>query len=455
MAHLTDMEELLATIPGINIRDYMREAMNCYMAGAYRGAMVLSYIALFDDLLVKLGELGSVNATAKVIHGEAHKKKTDQDVYESYLIDQLTSKSFISGLDSSFLHTLRNLRNKSAHPSGHKPSAEEARFIFHETITRFLSQPILSTTHLVDELVARLGNTNFFPSVSISDIAAVVVDETSTLHDEAIPQLVPKLTNGAASAEAALKTNSKYFLIGLASLDKPTSNASIQTKVLSAKADDSTFEDLITQLLSANGKLVVGLSGTTMIRIRAIIAKKIAETASTVNEAKLIHPTSTLFAISKAISEADFVTTFASELKSLFEKRAHSPFVVKLVQNKPLLLPIFFPILLANAGSYDFGTANVFAGAVEAVDEALGALLSDAQAFELLIAIKKAAGNGAWSALGIANANFAGIPTLRKKAIAHIEADGSVAMAYVESKLGEVESATDFITSTLTDEVTA
>src|SRR5690242_11100331 len=116
------MEELLATIPGTSIRDYMFEAMNCYMAGAYRGCVVLSYIALFDDLLSKLGELASINTAAKTIFTEASKRKNDQDVYESYLIDQLTSKSLLSGLDSEFLKTLRTLRNKSAHPSGHKPS---------------------------------------------------------------------------------------------------------------------------------------------------------------------------------------------------------------------------------------------------------------------------------------------------------------------------------------------
>ncbi|MEW5607110.1 hypothetical protein, partial [Pseudomonas juntendi] len=75
MAHLTDMEELIATISDAEIRDYMREAMSCYMAGAYRGSIVLSYIALFDDILVKLGELAKVNTVAKTISDEAFKKK--------------------------------------------------------------------------------------------------------------------------------------------------------------------------------------------------------------------------------------------------------------------------------------------------------------------------------------------------------------------------------------------
>ena len=221
MAHLTDMEELLARIPGADIRDYMREAMSCYMAGAYRGALVLSYIALFDDLLAKLGELGNVNSAAKLIFTEATKKKADQDVYESYLIDQLTSKSLISGLDSSFLTTLRTLRNKSAHPSGHKPSPEEARFVFFEAIDRFLSKPILSTTQLVDELFARLKNSNFFPSTTISDIRNVVRDEIANLHDEAMPQLVAKMTSAVTSADASIKKNSSYFLIGLSKLNQP------------------------------------------------------------------------------------------------------------------------------------------------------------------------------------------------------------------------------------------
>ncbi len=189
----------------------MREAMSCYMAGAYRGALVLSYIALFDDLLAKLGELGNVNSEAKLIFTEATKKKADQDVYESYLINQLTSKNLISGLDSSFLTTLRTLRNKSAHPSGHKPSPEEARFVFFESIDRFLSKPILSTTQLVDELVTRLKNSNFFPSTSISDIRNVVRDEIVNLHDEAMPQLVIKMASAVTSADASIKKNSSFF----------------------------------------------------------------------------------------------------------------------------------------------------------------------------------------------------------------------------------------------------
>jgi hypothetical protein len=452
LAHLTDFEELLASIPRVDIRDYMREAMNCYMAGAYRGSLVLSYIALFDDLLAKLGELANVNATAKTIFLEATKKKDDQDVYESFLIDQVTSKNLITGLDSSFLKTIRTLRNKSAHPSGHKPSPEEARFIFFEVVDRFLSKPILSTTHLVDDVVARLKNTNFFPSTTISDIRNVVRDELASLHDEAMPQLVAKMGGAITSADAATGKNASFFLIGLSKLDSAAANSALQSKLLGPKADDAAYHDLLTQALSANGKLLSGLNGTTVERIRAMLAVKISEITSTLSETKLIHPTSALISISSAVPEADFVATFKPELKALFEKRSHSEFVVKLVREKPSLLSIYLPILLAKAGASDFVTANSFSNAVDKLDESLSALLTDEQAFQLVIAITKAASWGAWSAKAVVSAKFAGTPSLRSKTLTFAEANEAAASAYINAQLGEAKPISEFVAANLTDE---
>lgn len=452
MAHLTDMEELLAKIPSADIRDYMREAMNCYMSGAYRGALVLSYIALFDDLLAKLGELGNVNATAKAIYQDASKKKTDQDVYESYLIDQLSSKNLISGLDASFLTTLRTLRNKSAHPSGHKPSPEEARFIFYETISRFLSQPILSTTQLVDELVARLKNSNVFPVSTLTEVMVVVADETKSLHDEAMPQLVVKLAAAVASTDATTSQNASLFLIGLAGTDRPAANSAIQSKLLTAKADSADYAEVLTPVLSANGKLMLGLNGATVGRLRAVIADKIASLTGTLSESKLVHPTNTLSSIATSMPEAQFAVDFKAELEALFEKRAHSEFVVKLVASKPTLLPIYFPKLVAKAGSSDYGTANTLANSIDTLDPSLSALLSDEQSFQLIVAVMKAADGGAWSAKGIARAKFAGTPLLRQRALAYVEAEPTAAADYVQSKFAFTKSIRDFVASTLTDE---
>jgi hypothetical protein len=121
------MEELVSSVQREEIRDYMSESLSCYMAGAYRASVVFTFIALFDDILAKLGELGKLNKKAKTVFDSAIQKRADQEVFETYLIDQLKSNSLLTALDAGFLETLRTLRNKAAHPSGHHASAEEAR----------------------------------------------------------------------------------------------------------------------------------------------------------------------------------------------------------------------------------------------------------------------------------------------------------------------------------------
>lgn len=453
MAHLTDLEELLATIPGSDIRDYMREAMNCYMAGAYRGTLVLSYIALFDDLLIKLGELGQINADAKQVHTDAVKRKGDQDVYENFLIDQLTSKNLITVLDGSFLTTLKSLRNKSAHPSGHKPSAEEARFVFFETVSRFLAKPILSTTHLVDQLVARLSNSNFFPSTTVADITSVVVEETKTLHDEAMTQLVAKVCKEVLSPDATRKANAVCLLIGLARLERDSSKAALQSKLIVQKADDASYANVITQTISANGKLVVGLTPATVGRIRAVLSKKIEETTNAVAESKLLHPTSALSSIAATLPVADLLAVYKPEFEALFAKRAHSTFVVKLVQDCPALLPLYMPQLLARAGSSTFDVAKSVATAIDSLDAPLAALLSDEQALQLVAAIIKTAEWGTWAAKGVVNSKFSDAPALRAKARAFVEANGAAASAYLATELGATLKFDSFVADHLTDDV--
>jgi hypothetical protein len=451
VAHLTDMEELLATTPATPIRDYMREAMNCYMAGAYRGCIVLSYIALFDDLLGKLGELGKVNAAAKSVYSDAMKKKSDQDVFESYLIDQLSSKTLISGLDAAFLNTLRTLRNKSAHPSGHKPSPEESRFIFFETITRFLSRPILSTTQLVDEIVGRLNNANFFPTTISSDIKTIVEEEISSLHDEAIPQLIVKLIGSIVSADPTLAKNSGSFLIGLAQLDKASVNKELQSKVLTAKSDDPQYSPIVLQLLSANGKLIVGLSTVCMARVRQVLSKQIDDVTASVTESKLLHPTSTITSIAKHLDEAALLSNFKPELEKLFEKRPYSQNLLTTLVGRTGVFAIYFDIVLAKAGSSDFGTANAFASSVENIDAALSALVSDEQAFQLVVAVLKAANWGSFGAQDLRQAKFAGAPVLRAKATTHAMENTTAASAYLAEKLALAKSSEEFAAEYLTD----
>lgn len=271
LAHLTDMEELVGSIQSPLIRDYMMESLACYMAGAYRASVVLTFIALFDDILSKLAELGKVNKKAKVISDSASQKKADQEVFETFLIDQLKANALLSSLDSTFLETLRVLRNKSAHPSGHHASAEEARFVFHEAISRFLSKPILSTTQLADEVLASLGNENLFPSISINVIAKVTTKELQNIHPETFPYLISKLLEKTVGGDNSATKNAKFFLNGLARGGAPEALPALKKYVVEKCVADKKYWNVVVSLLCANGKLFQGLDEVTYERLRVIV----------------------------------------------------------------------------------------------------------------------------------------------------------------------------------------
>jgi hypothetical protein len=152
------------------------------------------------------------------------------------------------------------------------------------------------------------------------------------------------------------------------------------------------------------------------------------------------------------MSEADFLATFKPEIEALFKKRAHSEFVVKLVKDKSSLLPIYLPTLLAKAGSTDFASANSFSNAVEALDSSLAEILTDEESLQLIVAIMEAANWGAWSAKAAVSAKFAGVPTLRSKAVGFITAHETAAFDLIEKKLSETKPMSEFVAANLTDE---
>jgi len=161
---LRDREELVAQVVRADARDYMAEALRCYNADAFRACVVLSYIAVFDDLREKLVPLTKVNSTAKTIHQDIEKKAKDQEVFESDLANRLASTGLIDAGQKTKLDTIIQLRNKSAHPSRIHASAEQARFVFSDVIEHFLSKPTLQTMHAADAVLAALPQGNYFPS---------------------------------------------------------------------------------------------------------------------------------------------------------------------------------------------------------------------------------------------------------------------------------------------------
>lgn len=439
MPHLKDMEELLFTVTDSNTRDYMKESMACYMASAYRASVVLSAIALFDDLLKKLGELGRVNAKAKTIFDVSSKKRDNQEVFESYLIDQLKSNSLLPGLDADFLEKLRWFRNKAAHPSGHHSSAEEARYVFAEVINRFLAKPILSTTQLADEVLASLPTSNFFPSTSLPEIKKVVEVSLSNLHYEVYPYLICKLLERVLDKEKEFRVNSKYFLSGMACIDDPNINKAIRKYVIEKKSSDKKYLNVVLILLGSNGKLFSDLDDITYQRLKVFIKERIETIDPDVAASAASHPGILFMELFENCPAELVFEKLHNEFDKFLEKFPFSAVALKRIAKHPLPFDLIIRNLIRRASASDVEIANEFIENIDLIEQFLVSLMKPVDAFKMLVGVILAAKCGADLSIDARNSHFSSSPKLRAKANKYLTEDSDAAMKILEEIVGKAE----------------
>ncbi|MGF1788921.1 hypothetical protein L4D00_24345 [Photobacterium swingsii] len=429
MAKLTDMEELASTIIDKNVQSYMREALTCYMTGAYRATIVLSYIALFDDIIAKLDVLAKVNRKARRIYDEVSKKRADQEVFESDLINQLSSNNLMSSLDTTFLDILRKLRNKAAHPSGHQPSAEEARFIYYESISRFLSKEILSTTQLADEILVSTGDKNLFPSTDISIIAKVVKKELESIHHETYSYLVNKLLDKVISSDDAVSKNASFFLTGMTfNSDNEESIGAIRKYLIENKSQDDKFYFMIIRTITSNPKVLDGVDDITFQRLRVIIEERISNVESTLGHSRFSHPVS-MFSSMFGVTEDSLIKRyFTDELNHLFKRFLYSSYLINNLGKSELAKENYINTLYSKAGSSDFDTANYFARNCYDIADDLDVILTEKDSFVLVLHVIKAADWGAFGSKDMRKAKFGSMPKIRDKARSYDSSNTAGAM---------------------------
>lgn len=417
MAYLRDMEELIGTIEDINMQSYMREALRCYMADAHRACIIMSFITIHENIYTKLDRLSLVNSTAKKIYDEITPLRENQSVFEKEMVDRLSKENIISKLDASFVTLLGNLRNKSAHPSGHSPSAEEARYIFSESISRFLSKPILSAHQVSDEILESLGGGNLFPTLKVSDYATIVQHELSKMSLEGLPYLLNKLISNLDSTNETIKTNALRFILGMGYEGaKDETISSIKRILIEKQTHKTERESCIIPIISCNYKLLEDLSPPTYIRLNEVIIKNNDQTDLASPTNKIKNPLQNLNAISKLSPEISKLH-FTRSASAIINKFKYNTDLYQIVENSSWMMDLLFEALLDEARNYDFANANNFAKFIVNVDAIVCKILTSKQCFSLLAGIYKANTYGANYSEKIVANEFKSIPLIKEKAL--------------------------------------
>jgi hypothetical protein len=178
---IRDLEELLLRVPDLDSREFMKEAVRCYQAGAYRASVVMAVAAGMDDLRRKLNRLASSGASTQAVTTAAksiEEQFQQQKPFEGSLISAAASGvGFITPSEQKKLTLLLTTRHLNAHPSGHPSSSEEARDAIASMIDIVLSRPGLMGAVAAKDLVSRITKPTFYPTLKRPDDAFPVVKE--------------------------------------------------------------------------------------------------------------------------------------------------------------------------------------------------------------------------------------------------------------------------------------
>lgn len=417
MAKLRDMEELIEEIVDVNMKSYMREALTCYMTDAFRACIVLSFIAIFEDIYAKLDGLAKTNATARDIHNQIKKQRDEQKVFESDLLTRLKAAQIISELDAEFLDVLRKLRNKAAHPSGHRPTAEEARYVFAETIDRFLAKPVLSTTQVADQIIKNLTHAYIFPTVFITDHAKIVNLDVKNLHEDGYHYLISKLLIAFTDVNEQTKINARRYILGL-TFNPLNSKVleQIKKQVIEAGSTDETKRDLLMSCISANSSTLLGLEKIVYVRLNAMLEQTIKSTVSSDQPNKLTHPVSVFISLVRSGEEVA-LEHFEKNIIVIANKYKFNEQLLKVVQKHAWARSILVSSIFDEAGSDQFDTANKFADNAYSHDTVLSEFLVESECFELIVKIFKAAEIGAFSSIRLRDAKFKQLSKVKERAL--------------------------------------
>lgn len=181
---LSDLDELVLRCRDEKAKSYIKESVSCYKSGAFRSAIVSTWIAVSFDIIDKLKDLaltGDREAEKQLEKFEkarqagdiAKSLKFERDILE-VARDKLELISHIEFID---LERLQQDRNRCAHPSMtsdgdiFNPSAELARVHIRSAVEYLLQYPPAQGKYALESLVNEVES-EYFPTTKPRAVTA-------------------------------------------------------------------------------------------------------------------------------------------------------------------------------------------------------------------------------------------------------------------------------------------
>jgi hypothetical protein len=140
------------------------EAARCFDQGAYRAALVMTWLAIAEGLRYRLGVAAQRDLELTSLLQELARREKEGQAIDNFLLDQARKHELISGHEHRDLAHIRDQRNYFAHPSGASPSRAQVMAALDAAVRIVLSRPAQHRTEWTDALVKRAAtDRTFFP----------------------------------------------------------------------------------------------------------------------------------------------------------------------------------------------------------------------------------------------------------------------------------------------------
>ncbi|SBS60369.1 hypothetical protein [Vibrio atlanticus] len=121
--HLSNLDELLQKVRNTHSKNYLNEAIASYRIGAYRAALITTWIAVCVDIIEKIKELSLgddpiAKRLEERLNGINSNDPASMLSFERDILDMACDElQLISAIEKSHLERLKNDRNVCAHPT--------------------------------------------------------------------------------------------------------------------------------------------------------------------------------------------------------------------------------------------------------------------------------------------------------------------------------------------------
>lgn len=242
-------------------RTYIEEAVKCYRSGAYRSAIVATWVAVVYDIVDKLEELslaGDNNAESKV---DEYNEIIDENNITRALkfernILQVAKEEFelLSEIEVQDLERLHKDRHRCAHPAAmpsgepYQPSAEVARSHLRNAVDHLLSREPLQGKQALEGIIKKVKS-EYFPTTEEEAIERLRPGAITNARESLIRNVVKVVLKGLLQDEREQEDWKRFIaaLKAIQSIHPGITESTIRAKVpdIAGGVDDNDTGRLI------------------------------------------------------------------------------------------------------------------------------------------------------------------------------------------------------------------